>query len=57
MNSWDLCILLKSKGLLVSHLPMSTGGSIVVSSHNRLSLLTAYPAWTAATYEADCKKQ
>lgn len=37
MNSWDLCILLKSKGVLVSHFPISTGGPSVVRSHDRLS--------------------
>lgn len=37
MNSWDLCILLKSKGLLVSHFAMSTGGPAAACSHDHLS--------------------
>lgn len=37
MNSWDLCVLLKSKGVLVSHFPMSTSGPSIVTSHDNLS--------------------
>lgn len=43
MNSWDLCILLKSKGVLVSHFPKSTGGPAVVCSHDRLSASPPIP--------------
>lgn len=57
VNSWDLCILLKSKGVLVSHFPMSTGGPAFVCSHDRPFPSPPIPAWTAATYKATFKKQ
>jgi hypothetical protein len=43
VSSWDLCILLKSKGVLVSHFPKPTNGPSIVTSHDQLSLSPPVP--------------